>query len=62
MIAKLTEEAYINDNEYALAYVRTQSNVSLKGPQRITRELQEKKELALLSLSIVYMNIRRISK
>lgn len=42
VIAKLKEEAYIDDKEYALAYVRTQSNVGLKGPQRITRELQEK--------------------
>lgn len=58
VIAKLTEEAYINDNEYALAYVRTQSNVSLKGPQRITRELQEKG----ISSSIIINSLHEYTK
>lgn len=56
--AKLIEEAYINDNEYALAYVRTQSNVSLKGPQRITRELQEKG----ISSSIISNSLHEYTK
>ncbi|MFD3448100.1 recombination regulator RecX [Microbacteriaceae bacterium 4G12] len=41
-IAKLIQEKYINDQEYALAYVRTQKNVSLKGPTVIKRELSLK--------------------
>jgi regulatory protein len=41
-IHKLSEQNYINDREYAVAYVRTQSNVPMKGPVVIRRELIEK--------------------
>jgi regulatory protein len=39
---KLREYKYVNDEEYAKAYVRTQMNVSKKGPGLIKRELSEK--------------------
>lgn len=41
-INKLQQEGYVNDQEYALAYVRTQCNVGKKGPIVIRRELVEK--------------------
>nr|WP_280635601.1 recombination regulator RecX [Bacillus sp. 165] len=42
VIDKLSEQSYINEREYACAYVRTQSNVPMKGPDLIRRELVEK--------------------
>jgi regulatory protein len=42
VIHKLTEQKYINDWEYALAYVRTQINTTDKGPGSIQMELRER--------------------
>lgn len=42
VIHKLTVQQYINDLEFALAYVRTQINTTDKGPDLIRRELKEK--------------------
>ncbi len=42
VIHKLTVQQYINDLEFALAYVRTQANTTDKGPDLIRRELKEK--------------------
>lgn len=42
VIHKLREYKYINDEEYAMAFVRTQMNVAKKGPDVIHRELVEK--------------------
>lgn len=39
---KLREYKYVNDEEYAKAYVRTQMNIARKGPDLIKRELSEK--------------------
>jgi regulatory protein len=41
-VSRLLQEGYINDKEYAVAYVRTQSNVGRKGPKVIRRELSAK--------------------
>ncbi|MDG4657225.1 recombination regulator RecX [Ectobacillus antri] len=53
VISKLKKDGYINDREYAMAYVRTQSNVSKKGPELISRELEAKgvsKDIITISL------------
>jgi regulatory protein len=42
VIHKLLSYKYINDEEYALAYVRTQINTSDKGPDVIRMELKER--------------------
>ncbi|CAH2715657.1 Regulatory protein RecX [Neobacillus rhizosphaerae] len=42
VLHKLTAQRYINDGEYALAYVRTQVNTTDKGPNLIKLELKEK--------------------
>ncbi|PLS05854.1 recombination regulator RecX [Neobacillus cucumis] len=42
VIYKLTEQRYINNQEYALAFVRTQANTTDKGPNVIKMELKEK--------------------
>ena len=42
VIHKLIAQKYINDTEYALAYVRTQMNTTDKGPDLIRIELKEK--------------------
>ncbi|WP_374722575.1 recombination regulator RecX [Peribacillus tepidiphilus] len=42
VIHKLKKFNYINDLEFAKAYVRTQINTTKKGPQLITKELNEK--------------------
>ncbi|WP_026564358.1 recombination regulator RecX [Bacillus sp. UNC41MFS5] len=42
IIHKLTAQKYINDEEFALAYVRTQANTTDKGPTVIKMELKEK--------------------
>ncbi|MGJ7911585.1 recombination regulator RecX [Neobacillus sp. LXY-1] len=42
VLHKLTEQKYINDEEYAFAYVRTQANTTDKGPGVIKQELKEK--------------------
>ena len=50
VIHKLTAQKYINDEEFALAYVRTQANTTDKGPAVIKMELKKKgiKEKILL--------------
>jgi regulatory protein len=42
VIHKLSGQGYLNDLEFALAYVRTQINTTKKGPIVIKNELQEK--------------------
>ncbi|MDQ0200685.1 recombination regulator RecX [Neobacillus ginsengisoli] len=42
VLHKLTAQKYINDQDYALSYVRTQMNTSDKGPDLIKMELKEK--------------------
>ena len=42
VIHKLTSQHYINDQEYAVAYVRTQANTTDKGPNVIKKDLKEK--------------------
>ncbi|WP_342429931.1 recombination regulator RecX [Neobacillus sp. FSL H8-0543] len=42
VIHKLLSHKYINDEEYALSYVRTQINASDKGPDVIRMELKER--------------------
>jgi regulatory protein len=42
VIHKLATQKYINDEEYALSYVRTQLNTTDKGPDLITMELKER--------------------
>jgi len=42
VIQLLIEQKYIDDEEYAKAYVRTQMNTSKKGPVLIEKELSEK--------------------
>jgi regulatory protein len=42
VIHKLVAQKYINDEEYALAFVRTQLNTTDKGPNLIRLELKEK--------------------
>ncbi|WP_163100648.1 recombination regulator RecX [Peribacillus alkalitolerans] len=42
VIHKLAGQGYLNDLEFALAYVRTQINTTKKGPVVIKNELQEK--------------------
>jgi regulatory protein len=42
VIHKLTVQKYINDADFAFAFVRTQANTTDKGPELIRRELKEK--------------------
>jgi regulatory protein len=42
VIHKLSEQRYIDDQEYAFAYVRTQINTTDKGPGLIRMELKER--------------------
>lgn len=42
ILHRLAAQKYINDQEYALAYVRTQANTTDKGPNVIKMELKEK--------------------
>jgi regulatory protein len=42
VIRKLLDQRYLNDVEYAKAYVQTHSHVSSKGPQVIARSLRTK--------------------
>jgi len=42
VIHKLAAQRYINDEEYALSYVRTQMNTTDKGPDLIRMELKER--------------------
>jgi regulatory protein len=42
IIHRLSAQKYINDEEYAFAYVRTQANTTDKGPNVIKTELKEK--------------------
>lgn len=39
---RLTQQGYLNDLEFAKAYVRTMANINYKGPQVISRELKLK--------------------
>ena len=55
VIHKLIAQKYINDEEYALAYVRTQMNTTDKGPDLIRLELKERgiiEEILMQSLVI----------
>lgn len=42
IIDRLTEENYLNDLEFSLAYVRSRLNLTIKGPEIIKRELMDK--------------------
>jgi regulatory protein len=42
ILHRLSAQKYINDEEFALAYVRTQANTTDKGPNVIKMELKEK--------------------
>lgn len=42
VLHKLADQKYINDEEFAFSYVRTQKNTSDKGPDVINIELKEK--------------------
>jgi regulatory protein len=42
ILHRLTAQKYINDEEFAFAYVRTQANTTDKGPNVIKMELKEK--------------------
>ncbi|MEH7179583.1 recombination regulator RecX [Neobacillus vireti] len=42
VLHKLASQKYINDEEFALSYVRTQKNTTDKGPDVIRMELKEK--------------------
>jgi regulatory protein len=42
ILHKLASQKYINDEEYAFSYVRTQINTTDKGPDLITMELKER--------------------
>jgi len=42
VIAKLKEMKFLDDEDYAYSYVRTQRNTTSKGPEVIKRELREK--------------------
>ncbi|MBT2658963.1 recombination regulator RecX [Bacillus sp. ISL-18] len=42
VIHRLTAQHYINDQEYAVAFVRTQANTTDKGPNVIKMDLREK--------------------
>jgi regulatory protein len=42
ILHRLTAQKYINDEEFTLAFVRTQVNTTDKGPNEIKRELKEK--------------------
>ncbi|MBD8071217.1 recombination regulator RecX [Bacillus sp. PS06] len=42
ILHKLAEYNYINDEEFATAYVRTQIRTTVKGPEVIKRELEDK--------------------
>ncbi|WP_096155495.1 MULTISPECIES: recombination regulator RecX [Bacillus] len=42
ILTKLDKQGYINDLAFALSYVRTQVNTTLKGPEVVVQELYEK--------------------
>ncbi|WP_284037347.1 recombination regulator RecX [Neobacillus sp. 114] len=42
VIHKLTAQKYINDREFAFAFVRTQANTTDKGPDVVKQELKQK--------------------
>ncbi|WP_010677479.1 recombination regulator RecX [Bacillus timonensis] len=59
VIHKLSEYKYINDEEFAKAYVRTQINTTTKGPEVIKQELFEKginKDIVTKSLTLFTMD------
>lgn len=43
ILHRLIAQKYINDEEYAFAYVRTQANTTYKGPNAVKRELRKRK-------------------
>ncbi|HEY2420654.1 MAG TPA: recombination regulator RecX [Neobacillus sp.] len=54
VVHKLIDQKYINDEEYALAYVRTQMNTTDKGPDIIRLELKDRgieERIRILSLA-----------
>ncbi|MCT8136929.1 recombination regulator RecX [Anaerobacillus sp. CMMVII] len=42
IVEKLTKENYLDDQEFARAYVQSRLNLTLKGPELVRRELVEK--------------------
>ncbi|MGM9988754.1 MAG: recombination regulator RecX [Bacillaceae bacterium] len=42
VLTSLKQQRYLDDKEYAYAFVRTQCNISLKGPTVVKSELKEK--------------------
>ena len=59
VIHKLAEYKYINDEEFARAYVQTQINTTTKGPEVIKQELFEKgieQDILLKSLALFTMD------
>lgn len=42
VMAKLKDMKFIDDEDYAFSYVRTQRNTTTKGPETVKRELKEK--------------------
>lgn len=59
VIHKLIDYKYINDEEFAKAYVRTQVNTAIKGPEVIKQELIEKgieQDILLKSLFLYTMD------
>lgn len=59
VIHKLSEYKYINDEEFAKAYVQTQINTTTKGPEVIKQELFEKgveQDILLKSLALFTMD------
>ncbi|CAG9622996.1 recombination regulator RecX [Sutcliffiella rhizosphaerae] len=57
IIVQLKEQSYLNDKEFAIAYVRTQVNTTLKGRGIIEQELLDKgvdKECATEVLEVEY--------
>lgn len=47
VIAQLSQQQYLNDQQYADSFVRTAIKISLDGPGKITRKLQRKKVAAV---------------
>lgn len=61
---KLSAQNFVNDQEFALAYVRTQVNTTDKGPELIKLELKEKgiAEGLLLHALAEYPQVQQIEK
>ncbi|MFP9129894.1 recombination regulator RecX [Niallia sp. BSM11] len=69
VIRKLYEMKFLDDEDYAYSYVRTQKNTSDKGPELIRRELREKglgdelisKALVELPFDVMLANAEKIA-